>query len=385
MRVRFDVLLALVFTVALTTPSMSQQPPDPERGCKGDCPDEACTPEPEVVYESNAVDLADWQDCDVCCVDSTTPDGFLDKGKQALIDKGVCAATVSVDNVKECTDAVKAAFSGTKLNVCILGHGAPGVVSMGAGAGANNGMAGGNRDDLDSVSKPFFAAEVGGRVEELHIFSCSTGQDWDFVQWLAQDIDADVKAPDKVLCSGTSGTNKCFWLEQGGMFHAAQPVHTPEVSWIMIPDTDTMTANGNWTLEILQDIPAMPVLGSATVTRVAGTTSGNVLNGLNAALNASFAGTGANCTATRSTMNAQEFLHVACDVLMKCVLSSTLPAPGTGPTDLQIAPVVFNGLTWQKDVARIPTVSEWGLIVMTVLGLTAGTIIFGRRRRAATA
>ncbi len=31
-------------------------------------------------------------------------------------------------------------------------------------------------------------------------------------------------------------------------------------------------------------------------------------------------------------------------------------------------------------VAQIPTVSEWGLIVMTLIGLTAGTILFARRR-----
>ncbi len=29
----------------------------------------------------------------------------------------------------------------------------------------------------------------------------------------------------------------------------------------------------------------------------------------------------------------------------------------------------------------IPTVSEWGLIIMTLLALTAGTIVFARRRR----
>lgn len=34
---------------------------------------------------------------------------------------------------------------------------------------------------------------------------------------------------------------------------------------------------------------------------------------------------------------------------------------------------------------KVPTVSEWGLIVMTLLSLTAGTIIFGRRRRPAAA
>ncbi len=35
--------------------------------------------------------------------------------------------------------------------------------------------------------------------------------------------------------------------------------------------------------------------------------------------------------------------------------------------------------------APIPTVSEWGLIVMTLLALTAGTIVFGRRRKPAVA
>ena len=33
----------------------------------------------------------------------------------------------------------------------------------------------------------------------------------------------------------------------------------------------------------------------------------------------------------------------------------------------------------------IPTVSEWGLIVMTLIGLTAGTVALGRRRRRAAA
>ncbi|MCK4343101.1 MAG: IPTL-CTERM sorting domain-containing protein [Phycisphaerae bacterium] len=33
----------------------------------------------------------------------------------------------------------------------------------------------------------------------------------------------------------------------------------------------------------------------------------------------------------------------------------------------------------------IPTVSEWGLIVMTLLLLTAGTVVFGRQRRPAAA
>ncbi len=33
----------------------------------------------------------------------------------------------------------------------------------------------------------------------------------------------------------------------------------------------------------------------------------------------------------------------------------------------------------------VPTVSEWGLIIMALLSLTAGTIVFARRRRPAAA
>lgn len=31
--------------------------------------------------------------------------------------------------------------------------------------------------------------------------------------------------------------------------------------------------------------------------------------------------------------------------------------------------------------AAIPTVSEWGLVVMTLLALSVGTVLFGRRQR----
>ena len=36
---------------------------------------------------------------------------------------------------------------------------------------------------------------------------------------------------------------------------------------------------------------------------------------------------------------------------------------------------------WRSSVEPIPTVSEWGLIVMTLLLVTLGTIVFGPRRR----
>jgi hypothetical protein len=42
-------------------------------------------------------------------------------------------------------------------------------------------------------------------------------------------------------------------------------------------------------------------------------------------------------------------------------------------------------VTYTPTGAVIPTVSEWGLVVMTLLLLTAGTILWGWRRRANTA
>lgn len=37
------------------------------------------------------------------------------------------------------------------------------------------------------------------------------------------------------------------------------------------------------------------------------------------------------------------------------------------------------------EMSTIPTVSEWSLIIMTVLAFTTGSILFGRRRRGAAA
>ena len=47
--------------------------------------------------------------------------------------------------------------------------------------------------------------------------------------------------------------------------------------------------------------------------------------------------------------------------------------------------VPFNPTLLWTGGTPIPTVSEWGLIVMTLLLLTAGTVVFGRRRRPAAA
>jgi len=41
--------------------------------------------------------------------------------------------------------------------------------------------------------------------------------------------------------------------------------------------------------------------------------------------------------------------------------------------------VNFNGGS-DKQVPGVPTVSEWGLVVMTLVGLTVGTVVFGFSR-----
>lgn len=47
--------------------------------------------------------------------------------------------------------------------------------------------------------------------------------------------------------------------------------------------------------------------------------------------------------------------------------------------------MLFEQLSVNGPIGEVPTVSEWGLIVLALLLLTAGTIVFGRRRRPAVA
>lgn len=59
-----------------------------------------------------------------------------------------------------------------------------------------------------------------------------------------------------------------------------------------------------------------------------------------------------------------------------CLGLFTSPFPGQGM-------LIANLVSAQHNVnpRPVPTVSEWGLIIMTLLALTAGTIVFSRRRR----
>ena len=457
MRMRFDIFLALVLAVALAAPSIAQQPADPNSGCSDSCTPEACPPAP--TYEDNPVDLTDWQDCDVCCVDNTAADGYLTDGKQALIDKGVCAPgdIVLVGKVSDCTAAVNAAFGGAKLNVCILGHGAPGLVSMGAGKGANNGMAGGDRDCLDDVSKPFFIEQNAGKIEEVHIFACSTGQDWDFLQWLAQGLDAHVGAPDKAICSGANGKNKCFWFEEGGAIHTAWPV--PHFSTVNIFEANVLGDSGPVDTVAL-GIGAGPFVYQAIPAGVEldGMINDELPDGLSI---------DSNTGAISGTATSPGVFHVGCflndpktgmpwDILWWKIIIDDGSIPhfkdihfvttgepvDTGPVDtegfakpgpygFEVVPpgqvlggitsdevptglvidpdtgavfgkaqspgqyhvlcVVTRKGTWEVvaylwwdfiiDGIDIPAVSEWGLMVMTLLALTAGTVVIGRRRR----
>ena len=100
---------------------------------------------------------------------------------------------------------------------------------------ANNGAAGLARDRLDAASKVAFAAALGkAKVDEVHIFACSTGAGqagWDFTKMLSQDLTAWVSAPTtslQVRMDGTPG----LWILDGGRFHAA---HVPTLSqWGLI-------------------------------------------------------------------------------------------------------------------------------------------------------
>ncbi len=77
---------------------------------------------------------------------------------------------------------------------------------------------------------------------------------------------------------------------------------------------------------------------------------------------------GGGCNGTCG--DEEEFNLVASD-LPACVSQAASKCGSSG-----VAEVTFT------DTPSIPTVSEWGLIVMTLIGLTVGTILFGRHWRA---
>lgn len=65
---------------------------------------------------------------------------------------------------------------------------------------------------------------------------------------------------------------------------------------------------------------------------------------------------------------------------------ANLPFPLFDDNNVLVAQIVDNAAhTIQGCEEEIPTVSEWGLIIMALLALTAGTIVFARRRRPAVA
>ena len=67
------------------------------------------------------------------------------------------------------------------------------------------------------------------------------------------------------------------------------------------------------------------------------------------------------------------------------VLSGATGQPDAGTLsggDFELAGGFLPGAAFDGRTS-IPTVSEWGLIGMTLLALTVGKVVFGRRRRAA--
>ncbi len=81
---------------------------------------------------------------------------------------------------------------------------------------------------------------------------------------------------------------------------------------------------------------------------------------------------------------ASQTLAVNCNGVLK--KSCSVVVPGKGPIctpNVTLADCTAQGGIWND--ACVPTVSEWGVAVMAMLVLTAGTIVVMRRRAAATA
>jgi hypothetical protein len=80
------------------------------------------------------------------------------------------------------------------------------------------------------------------------------------------------------------------------------------------------------------------------------------------------------CTADRCQNAACFHDPIVCDDGNGCTLDSCLPATGcvTAPVACEVDPACC-------PPSEVPAVSEWGLVVMTLLAFTAGTIRYGRR------
>jgi hypothetical protein len=275
--------------------------------CTEECTDGDCSavpPQPELFV----LDVNDFKGCHVCCADGAddrrcherasanvnmrcTSDnqcdddppcragekdcedtciGYLDVGRQALVDKGICAAAdvKLVSKVSDCTAEVASKYTAAgnaKRRVCLLGHGTPASVSMGCGDLRPNGKAAGERDRLDSIrvcttgagsnagrtcetdadcdddppcdateadcagtcaptsSRAFFIDQLAGKVERLVILACLAGKRGTFARALANGLGARVDAPDGPIGTARLGTKTFFAVPKKVRFRTFKP------------------------------------------------------------------------------------------------------------------------------------------------------------------
>ncbi len=104
------------------------------------------------------------------------------------------------------------------------------------------------------------------------------------------------------------------------------------------------------------------------------------------------------CEATPPPAQPEWFKYQTCsdpDWAMKCWEHTGACCVAGSCTDDVAESDCRSGKKWRKDTpcsdpevaaiceAQIPTLPEWGLMVLTLLVLTAATVVFGRRRRSA--
>ena len=149
-------------------------------------------------------------------------------------------------------------------------------------------------------------------------------------------------------------------------------------SGIRISNASTNTENQSVTMEI-RARPTGVLQDSGTITVFPGQTAATTATNLVAAI------TNPPNAAGKTITNPEAGGIVVTSTEKKF---ETRFCAGNGPCgagDVIPPAKVIHGQTYDKNVSQVPTVSEWGLMVLTLLVLTGLTIVVGRRRRSAPA
>jgi len=192
--------------------------------CDDTCSVNVCTPPDQTTY-GDPINLMGVT-CDVCCISGS--DQAIQNGKLALMQSGTCTegGTVQVTQVSDCTNKVNEIYSGTKLDVCIVGHGRNAHVNMGKVVGGPIVGTGGTRNVLDAESAPFFASELQGKIDLLDIYGCSVAHGTDgqsFIQFLANGLGAIVSGANMNMCTSVLAGDGRWKHASNGNFIFAFP------------------------------------------------------------------------------------------------------------------------------------------------------------------